>query len=61
MPLFSVIFFLLTLSNIAVPFTANFLGELMILSGSFQRMPILAILCSSSIILSASYAIWLYI
>lgn len=61
MPLFSIIFFILTLCNIAVPFSANFLGEFMVLSGSFQRMPLLTLLSSSSIILSAGYGIWLYI
>lgn len=61
MPLFSVIFFVLTLCNIAIPFSANFLGELMVLGGSFQRMPLLTLLSGSSVILSAGYAIWLYI
>nr|YP_010248542.1 NADH dehydrogenase subunit 4 [Pneumocystis oryctolagi]QTK22306.1 NADH dehydrogenase subunit 4 [Pneumocystis oryctolagi] len=61
MPLFSLFFFIFSLCNIAVPFSGNFLGEFLILSGSFQRMPLLTLLASSSVVLSAAYGVWLYI
>nr|QTK22382.1 NADH dehydrogenase subunit 4 [Pneumocystis sp. 'ludovicianus'] len=61
MPIFSIMFFIFSLCNIAVPFSANFVGEFLIFSGAFQRMPVLTVLASISIVLSAGYGIWLYI
>ena len=60
MPIFSVLFFILSLGNCGVPLTLNFLGEFMSLYGVFERMPILGILASSSIIFSAAYTIFMY-
>ena len=60
MPIFSVLFFLLSLGNCGVPLTLNFLGEFMSVYGVFERMPILGVLASSSIIFSAAYTIFMY-
>jgi NADH-ubiquinone oxidoreductase chain 4 len=60
MPLFSIIFFLLCLGNCGVPLTLNFVGEFMSLYGVFERLPILGIFASFSIILSAAYTIYMY-
>jgi NADH-ubiquinone oxidoreductase chain 4 len=60
MPLFSVLFFILALGNSGTPLTLNFLGEFMSLYGVFERMPILGVLASSSIVLSAAYTIFMY-
>ena len=60
MPIFSILFFILSLGNCGVPLTLNFLGEFMSLYGVFERMPILGILASSSIIFSAAYTIFMY-
>jgi NADH-ubiquinone oxidoreductase chain 4 len=60
MPIFSVIFFILCLGNCGVPLTLNFVGEFMSLYGVFERLPILGIFASSSIILSAAYTIYMY-
>jgi NADH-ubiquinone oxidoreductase chain 4 len=60
MPVFCVLFFILSLGNCGVPLTLNFLGEFMSLYGVFERMPILGILASSSIIFSAAYTIFMY-
>ena len=46
MPIFSILFFILSLGNCGVPLTLNFLGEFMSLYGVFERMPILGILAS---------------
>ena len=40
MPLFSILFFILSLGNCGVPLTLNFLGEFMSLYGVFERLPI---------------------
>lgn len=60
MPLFSVLFFILGLGNSGTPLTLNFLGEFMSLYGVFERMPLLGVLASSSIILSAAYTIFMF-
>ena len=60
MPIFSILFFLLSLGNCGVPLTLNFLGEFMSVYGVFERMPILGVLASSSIIFSAAYTIFMY-
>ena len=60
MPLFSVFFFVFTISNAAVPLTGNWIGEFMSLTGIFQKSPLVAVLGSTGIVLSAAYSIWLY-
>jgi NADH-ubiquinone oxidoreductase chain 4 len=59
MPLFSILFLILSLANCGVPLTLNFIGEFMSLYGVFERMPLLGVMASSSIILSASYTIFM--
>jgi NADH-ubiquinone oxidoreductase chain 4 len=60
MPLFSLLFFILSLGNCGVPLTLNFVGEFMSLYGVFERLPILGLIASSSIILSAAYTIFMF-
>lgn len=60
MPIFSILFFILLLGNCGVPLTLNFVGEFMSLYGIFKRIPLLGILSSSSIILSAAYTMYIY-
>jgi len=60
MPIFSILFFILSLGNCGVPLTLNFLGEFMSLYGIFERLPILGIMASTSIVLSAAYTIFMY-
>ena len=60
MPLFSILFFILCLGNAGVPLTFNFVGEFMSLYGIFERLPLLGIFTSSSIIFSAAYTIFMF-
>ena len=60
MPLFSILFFILCLGNCGVPLTLNFVGEFMSLYGTFERLPLLGIFASSSIVFSAAYTIFMY-
>jgi NADH-ubiquinone oxidoreductase chain 4 len=60
MPLFSILFFILCLGNCGVPLTLNFVGEFMSLYGTFERLPILGVFASSSIVFSAAYTIYMY-
>jgi NADH-ubiquinone oxidoreductase chain 4 len=60
MPLFSILFFILSLGNCGVPLTLNFVGEFMSLYGVFERLPLLGVLASSSIVFSAAYTIYMF-
>ena len=60
MPLFSILFFILSLGNCGVPLTLNFVGEFMSLYGVFERIPLLGVLASSSIVFSAAYTIFMF-
>jgi len=60
MPLFSLLFFILSLGNCGVPLTLNFIGEFMCLYGVFEKLPLLGVFASSSIILSAAYTIYMF-
>jgi len=58
-PLFSVMFFILCLSNAGTPLSLNFVGEFLSLFGSFSRLPLLGAFACSSIVLSAAYTIYM--
>ena len=60
MPLFSVLFFILCLSNAGTPLSLNFIGEFMSLYGTFEKLPLLGVLASSSIVFSAAYTIYMF-
>ena len=60
MPIFSIMFFILSLGNCGVPLTLNFIGEFLSLYGVFERLPIAGVLASLSIIFSAAYTIFMF-
>jgi NADH-ubiquinone oxidoreductase chain 4 len=60
MPLFSILFFILCLSNAGTPLSLNFIGEFLSLYGTFERLPIAGALASSSIVFSAAYSMYMY-
>jgi NADH-ubiquinone oxidoreductase chain 4 len=60
MPLFSILFFILCLGNAGTPLSLNFVGEFMSLYGVFERLPLLGLLASSSIVFSAAYTIYMF-
>ena len=60
MPVGTILFFIFTLCNTGIPLSLNFLGEQMSLIGIWERSPIIAVIGSSGIVLSACYSIFLY-
>lgn len=60
MPLFSILFFILCLGNCGAPLTLNFIGEFMSLYGVFEKLPLLGVMASSSIVFSAAYTIFMF-
>ncbi len=60
MPLFTILFFIVTLSSIAVPMTNGFVGEFLILLGSYAASPYLGALAVLGVILGAVYMLWMF-
>jgi NADH-ubiquinone oxidoreductase chain 4 len=60
MPLFSIVFFIMTCANMGTPMTMNWVGEFMALAGTYQSSVVAGILASTGIVLSACYSIWLW-
>ena len=60
MPIFSVIFLILILSNTGFPGTGNFIGEFLVIIGVFQSNIFIIIISSLSLIFSGAFSFWLY-
>jgi NADH-quinone oxidoreductase subunit M len=60
LPIFSILFFIITLSSIAVPMTNGFIGELLILLGAFQVEKFFAYFAVSGVVLGAVYMLWMF-
>jgi NADH-quinone oxidoreductase subunit M len=59
MPWFAAVFLLVTLSSIAVPGFNGFVGEFLILMGSWPFSPVLTAIASLGVILAAAYLLWM--
>ena len=60
MPAYALIFMFFTMANVGLPGTSGFVGEFLTLMGVFQVSTWTALFATSGVILSASYALWLY-
>jgi NADH-ubiquinone oxidoreductase chain 4 len=60
MPVFTIFFFIFTLSNAGIPLSLNFLGEQLSLIGIWERSPIISALGATGIVFSGCYSIYLY-
>ena len=60
MPIFAAFFMLFAMSNVGLPGTAGFVGEFMIIMSAFQTHFFVALLAALTLILSASYTLWMY-
>jgi NADH-quinone oxidoreductase subunit M len=49
-----------TMANVGLPGTSGFVGEFLTLLGAFQVNTWVAVLATTGVILSATYALWLY-
>lgn len=59
MPWFTVFFLIVTFSSIALPGTNGFVGEFLILMGSYSSYPVLVIISTTAVILGAIYMLWM--
>lgn len=60
MPRFSILFFIITAGSMAVPMTCGFVGEFMIIMGTYQINPVVAMVAATGIILSPIYLLKMY-
>lgn len=60
MPVFAAFFMLFAMSNVGLPGTAGFVGEFMVIMSAFQTHFWVAAFASMTLILSASYTLWMY-
>jgi NADH-quinone oxidoreductase subunit M len=60
MPLYAAFFMVFTLANVGLPGTSGFVGEFLTLLAAFRFNTWLAIIGTTSVVLSAAYALWLY-
>jgi NADH-quinone oxidoreductase subunit M len=59
MPVFAVFFLIATMSSIGLPLLNGFVGEFLILLGTFQANPWAAVIATSGVILSSVYMLWM--
>jgi NADH-quinone oxidoreductase subunit M len=59
-PVFAALFLIVALATLAMPGSANFIGEFFILSGLFQAKVMFAFIASVGVVLAAYYALRLY-
>jgi proton-translocating NADH-quinone oxidoreductase chain M len=60
MPLYITIFLFFTLANIGFPGTSSFIGEFLLLIGSFKVTTVITFLGATGIIIGAVYSLWLF-
>ncbi len=60
MPIFGAFFMVVTLSSIGLPGLNGFVGEFLILLGTFQVNRPYAVVAATGIILAAAYMLWMY-
>jgi len=60
MPIYAVCFLLAMLASVGLPGMNGFVGEFLILCGSFARWPLLTAVATSGVVLGALYLLWMY-
>jgi NADH-quinone oxidoreductase subunit M len=60
MPVYAMLFMIITMSSIGLPTLNGFIGEFTILVGVFNRSTTWAVLAASGIVLGAAYMLWMY-
>jgi proton-translocating NADH-quinone oxidoreductase chain M len=60
MPIYIFIFLFFTLANISFPGTSSFVGEFLILVGSFKVNTTITFLGATSVVIGGAYSLWLF-
>ena len=59
-PRYAFVLMIFTLGAVGLPGTTGFIGEFLILMGTFQKNFLVAIIASIGVVLSAAYMLWMY-
>lgn len=59
MPIFAAFFVLFAMANTGLPGTSGFVGEFLVILGSFQANPWFAIIAALTLIFGAAYTLWM--
>ena len=57
-PMFAALLTLVSLSSIGLPGTNGFIGEFLVLIGSFKTVPIFTVIATTAVIFAAAYLLW---
>ena len=60
MPKYAILFMIFTLGAVGLPGTSGFIGEFLILMGTFKKSFLVATIASLGVIFAAAYMFWLY-
>jgi len=60
MPVFAACFGVVTMSSIGLPMLNGFVGEFLILIGTYLAAPAFAIIATSGVVLAAAYMLWMF-
>jgi len=60
MPKYAIMFMVFTLGSLGLPGTSGFVGEILVLIGSFKYNYWIAFFAATGVVLSACYSLWLY-
>lgn len=60
MPMFTFVFMLFTMASIGLPGTSGFVGEMLVIVGTYQVSQLYAALAATGLVLGAAYMLWLY-
>ena len=59
LPKYSLLFLIFALAGLGLPGTSGFLGEFLVLTGTFQKSYLVAMIATFGVVLSATYMLWL--
>ena len=59
LPKYSLLFIIFALAGLGLPGTSGFLGEFLVLTGTFQKNYLVAMLATFGVVLGAAYMLWL--
>ena len=59
LPKYSLLFLIFALAGLGLPGTSGFLGEFLVLTGTFQKSYLAAMLATIGVVLGAAYMLWL--
>ena len=60
MPIFALFFMIFTMASVGLPSTSGFIGEMLVVIGTYQVSKLYAALAATSLVFGAIYMLWLY-